>query len=125
MNGVWLLPHFFWHGQSGDMLANDLISRLILPARQRPCGRPDFREAVALVNARYGRNLDIQLVVHSEVTGVIVIDHDVHLGPVCRDVLYDRIWIHPADCLQDENLLSEDGVFSLNSPKVLRSFGPH
>ena len=103
------VPHIFGHLDCGDLLANDLISRLLLPTGKWPLRCVNLRPGDLLqVDARHGHDLDIQVVVHAEALSVVVIDGDAELGPIGWDVLDHGVRVHPADCLKDEDLLPKD-----------------
>ena len=121
------VPQLFRHFNRGDLLANDLISRLLLPARKWPRRCPDLRPGdLFLVDVRHGHDFDVQVVVHMESPSVIVIHGDTEFGPVGWDVLYRGPRVHPADRLKDEDLLPKDRVIStLDTLEISLRVVPH
>ena len=91
---------FRGNGKRGDWLPDQLVPWLLLMASQWPSCRPDFRPGRALpllFDARHWNDFDIALVVHAEIVLVDVVDNDIDLCPVGRNVLYYCPWVHPAD----------------------------
>ena len=94
------------------MLTYDLTSDLLLPIGARL--RPDLFPFVWW-HARRDQHIKVCLPQVAALE-IRVVDGHIHTAPISRDLIDIRLWVHPADTLEFQDLLLED------APSVLTSF---
>lgn len=89
------------------MLANNLVLLHIISVASWSV--PYLFPAAFFFKAGHRSHIDVEIGLAKVASCIIAVIHGyVYHGPVCRNMLNKRLWVHPADATQLEDLLLED-----------------
>ena len=99
--------------EGGYLFSDVLLTRLVHVQGKGPWCAPYLSPRDCLVvKLRLGSDFDLELIIHFEVTSVHMVDGDVYLCHLDRDMLYNRVWVHgpghDACSVHAEEIQSED-----------------